>query len=318
MKLKFTAAISILIALAMITIGCPGGDKDDEYTGPLLAKVNDSVITPEDFIISMQLLYFPSERPKYSTPEGKEAFLKLLTAMELFYQEGKRQGIEQDPMIERAVENFRRYLIYHILITQNIDSESITNFYQRNFFHVAVIKVSKPKGADDAAISKLRKKAEKLLADLKGGADFGKTAQKHSDHPTRENGGDPGPITFTGDWPAEVVRAAGTLKGVGDLSPVVEARDGFYILKLLEPYGKLNLAGLTDDRQLFIYNSLLQQNFKNYASQLQLMADVKLYPEALREINLEAPMEGGKRTVPSLPPPGVPAIDRGASNPATP
>ena len=311
MKFRIAGIVFTIVIFSMAVCGCDDKEKENAHAGPVLAKVNDTVITPDDFIVSMQLLYFPSERAKYDTPEGRQSFLKLLTTMELFYQEGKRQGINEDPRMEKVVENFRRYLIYHAIITQNINSETIKGFFQRNFFHVALIKIAKPEGANETTITKLKAKAEKLFGKLKEGADFAKTAKKYSDHPTAQNGGDPGPITFTKDWPVEVLRVAGALREVGDVSPVIETPDGFYIIKLIEPYGNLDMAGLTDDRHQFIYNFLLQQNFKNYATQLRMMADVKLYPEVLQEISSRTVLDLGAGSVPSVAPPGVPAVDRG-------
>ena len=307
MKLVLTAIMTAFIA-AFIVSGCRSDEKKPEAAGPVLAEVNDGVITPEDFMITLDLLYLPSERPRYTTPEGRRSLLNLMTAMELFYQEGKRQGLDSDPHIEKAVDNFRRYLVYHTLITRNITGDAIKNYFQRNFVHVAVIKIAKPKNAGVEAVNKLGAKADMALAKLKAGKNFEDMARKYSDHPSKINGGDLGPITATRDWPIEMLRAAAALREVGELSPVVEAPDGFYILKLVEPHGALSMDGLTNNIQQFIYTQMLQQNIKNYATQLQAMADIKLHPEVLEEMKLAQPSETGDVTIPTIPPPGIPLV----------
>ena len=302
----------ILLAISGIVLGCRS-KKAAEQSGPVILKVNDSELTPEDYMISLQLLYFPAERPRFTTPQGKRSFLQLLTVMELFNQEGKRRKLEQDPYLKRVVKNFQRYLIYYTLITQNINSETMQSYFERNFFHVAVIKISKPKAADDKTIAELRDKARKILDTLKGGADFAEMAKKYSDHPSKENGGDPGPITFSKQWPLEVLQGAATLKEVGELSRVVEAPDGFYILKLVEPYGKLDVSKLSDKILMNIFDVLFQENIKNYASQLQTMADIKQFPEVLDKVNMEVPKMGEGKMIPTIPPPGIPSFESGGS-----
>ena len=313
MKIRWFIVLSVAVSVVFaINFGCRS-KKKAEASGPAILKVNDAVLTPEDFMISLELLYFPSERPRFTTPEGRRAFLQLLTVMELFNQEGKRRKLDEDPYIRRVVENFQRYLIYYTIITQNITSETMKTYFERNFFHVAVIKITKPQAADEKTIAALRGKAEKILDMLKGGADFAQTARKLSDHPSKENGGDPGPITFSREWSVEVLQGAATLKDVGELSRLVDAPDGFYILKLVEPYGRLDISKLGDKMQMSIFDTLFQENVKNYATQLQLMADIKQFPEVLEKVEIKTPMLEKDKKIPTIPPPGVPAIEAGGS-----
>jgi len=279
---------------------------------PVLARVNDRVITPTDFLITRQILYFPSERARYSTPEGEMALLKHMVGMELFYQEGLRQQLDEDPQIKAAVENFRRYLIYYVMITRNITPENIKDYFQRNFYHVAVIKLDRPRDASDSETERIRERAGKILEKLRSGADFGELAKKYSASPGASNGGDPGVIGYTGEWPAEVLQAAASLRNVGDISGVVEAGDGFYILKLIEPHGRLDLSGLTDRIQELIYNTMVRENYKNYVSQLQVIADIEFNPENLKYVSPEKleQYEAEKISVPTIPPPGVPEVKK--------
>ena len=221
----------ILPVISGIVSGC-GSKKAAEQTGPVILKVNDAELTPEDYMISLQLLYFPSERPRFATPQGKQSFLQLLTVMELFNQEGKRRKLDQDPYLKRVVENFQRYLIYYTLVTQNINSETIKSYFERNFFHVAVIKISKPKAADDKTIAQLRDKAEKILNTLKAGEDFAGMAKKYSDHTSKENGGDLG-FFGRGQMVAPFDAAAWNLK-VGQLSDVVTTDFGYHLIKVTD------------------------------------------------------------------------------------
>jgi len=310
MKTGFAGVFLIFIAIAAVFSGCDKKEeKKETVAGPVLAEVNDKVITPDDFQLSLQILYNPSERPRYMTPEGRNNFLQLLTIMELFYQEGQRRGLDEDPYIQKSVENYRRYLIYHTLITRDITPESMKAHFQENFFHVALIRIAKPKDGSEKSAALLKAKAEKLLGQLADGADFEKYARKYSDHASAANGGDLGPTTFTNEWPVEVLRAMAALREEGQLSPVVEAADGFYILKLIEPYGKMDYSGMTDRIQEIIFNSMVRENIKTYSAQLRLMSKVKTFPENLELLDNEASDKARNIVAPTVAPLGVPAID---------
>lgn len=74
--------------------------------------------------------------------------------------------------------------------------------------------------------------AEKLLADVKAGADFAKLASENSDCPSREQGGDLGDFPH-GQMVKEFDAAAFGMKP-GEISGVVETQFGFHIIKRTE------------------------------------------------------------------------------------
>ncbi|AVP58850.1 peptidylprolyl isomerase [Pulveribacter suum] len=77
-----------------------------------------------------------------------------------------------------------------------------------------------------------RAQAEKLLADLKGGADFAKLAQEHSaDKSNAPKGGDLG-FFAKGRMVPEFEEAAFALKNKGDLSGVVQTQFGYHLIQL--------------------------------------------------------------------------------------
>lgn len=83
-------------------------------------------------------------------------------------------------------------------------------------------------GKDDAA----RAKAEKILADLRAGANFEQLAREHSADPgSAAKGGDLG-FFPEGKMVPAFEAAAAALKNPGDLSPIVPTQFGFHIIRL--------------------------------------------------------------------------------------
>lgn len=96
---------------------------------------------------------------------------------------------------------------------------------------LAQILVAVPEGAPSARVQELRKKAEGLLARVRGGADFAGVAAASSDDPQALNGGELG-VRQANDWPDLFLQATENLKP-GEISGIIQSGNGFHILKVL-------------------------------------------------------------------------------------
>ncbi|MBS0404817.1 MAG: peptidylprolyl isomerase [Proteobacteria bacterium] len=94
-------------------------------------------------------------------------------------------------------------------------------------------------GSDDAAV---KARAEKLLAELRGGADFAALAKAQSaDAASAQQGGEM-PWFARGQMPAELEAAAFALKQPGALSEPVKTPSGYQIIELLETRAQRELS----------------------------------------------------------------------------
>jgi len=100
---------------------------------------------------------------------------------------------------------------------------------------LAQILVRVPDGATTEQVSVLRKKAEDLLARIKGGSDFASVAAAASDGPEALQGGAMGVRPLDG-WPDLFVRAVANLPK-GQVSGIIQSGNGFHILKVLDRAG---------------------------------------------------------------------------------
>ncbi|PLC55411.1 molecular chaperone SurA [Pollutimonas nitritireducens] len=96
---------------------------------------------------------------------------------------------------------------------------------------LAQILVAVPEGASSSQVQELRKKAEAILARVRGGADFAGIAASSSDGPEALSGGELGLRPVNG-WPDLFLQATENLKA-GETSAIIQSGNGFHILKVL-------------------------------------------------------------------------------------
>jgi len=122
-----------------------------------------------------------------------------------------------------------------------ITDAEIENYYEQHAdqykheeeVHARHILIKVEEGADDAAREAARKKAEALLAQIRGGADFAKLAEQNSDDPgSAKKGGDLGWFG-RGRMVPEFEQAAFALKPE-EISDLVQTKFGFHIIQVLE------------------------------------------------------------------------------------
>ena len=121
----------------------------------------------------------------------------------------------------------------------NVSDDDVKRFYDDNraaFKHPAQVRLSHvlvriPDGATAAQRTAARAQADKLLAALRGGADFATVARANSDDTaTGTGGGDLGYIA-TGELPDEVAKATAALQP-GQISDVITSPYGLMIVQV--------------------------------------------------------------------------------------
>ncbi len=102
-------------------------------------------------------------------------------------------------------------------------------------FRIGHILIAVPEGATTSQIQELRARAQRVVEELKAGADFRQTAAANSDSQTALDGGDLG-WRKQGELPSafeEIVPGMDT----GQVSDIIRTPGGFHIIKLLEKQG---------------------------------------------------------------------------------
>ena len=128
-----------------------------------------------------------------------------------------------------------------------------------------------------AADTDAQAKAEKILADLKGGADFAALAKEYSADPgSAAKGGDLG-LFAKGNMVPEFDEAAFALQKPGELSGLVKTQFGYHILQLeaRRPAGVRPFEEVRDDLIKGARNTVLQDARAEAAQKIQQSATIE-------------------------------------------
>lgn len=151
---------------------------------------------------------------------------------------------EQSPYRERIAWDrlFNLYMatLEDVFATSTVDSNEIVNYYGKNKESFKQIKVkaiyipfADAPAAEDKSLTEAqaKAKAEKLVAQIKGGADFVKLVKENSqDETSKAKDGDFGMFSTTDPLP-DAIRTAVFALQMGEITDPVRQPHGFYVFK---------------------------------------------------------------------------------------
>lgn len=247
-----------LIIGALLLTGC--GEEPSDSRSPasegadVLAIVGSRKLTQDMFRAEM------ARRLPNATAQGQEidsrrALLEQIVEEWILAEQARAAGFHQTPEFLRTQERllisrFREQELNPQLAAIEVSDAEIEAEYNKRvaaytapaLWRAALIHIALPSGASEPKKAEAKshaaavlQQAQQLPADETA---LGSLAAEYSHHrPSRYRGGDIGYIPEDADntaWPQPVLDALAALRQPGDLAPLVEAADGFYILKLIE------------------------------------------------------------------------------------
>jgi peptidyl-prolyl cis-trans isomerase C len=214
------------------------------------------------------------------------AVLRKLTKM----GDGKKLA-EQSPYKE-AIEHARMQIMVQAVINETlngivIEPADIVKYYEANKNKYGQVKVkaiyiaytddasatSAGKGKKPLSEAEAKAKAEKLLAQIRGGADFVKLVKENSDDETsREKNGDFATLHF-GDNIPDAFRASIFNLKQGEVSEPLKQPNGYYLLRAEEVKHR-DLKEVRDE----IYNELKNQRYADWMAKINRETKVEVNP----------------------------------------
>lgn len=133
-------------------------------------------------------------------------------------------------------------------------------------------------GKDDAEVAELKKKADTALKRIQDGEDFGEIAKRYSDGSTAKQGGYLG-IYKRGELSKELEDKVFAMKR-NDLTPVMETKQGFLIIQVLEHYdeGEQSLSKVENEINEKLYSQRMEPALREYLKTLREESYVVIKP----------------------------------------
>ncbi|MBL7131497.1 MAG: peptidyl-prolyl cis-trans isomerase [Candidatus Omnitrophica bacterium] len=254
--------------------------------GTKLAKVNNKIITYEEFEQNIKNLLALSEEIQIESFDEKKNLLDEMINQELLYQEAKSRGIHTRKEIQDLTKGYLRGLAVRQLIidiTENVtvDAQEIETFY--NQYKDQLTEPEQRRVREIVVSSEYR--AKDILINLLSGEDFATIAKEKSIGESSINAGDIGLITYgqRGEDYKKYDEIAFSIDA-GEISSIFKGPKGYYILKI-EEIQQAKAKSLTDlwDQ---VKNNLLalkqQQRLQDLVDKLKGDAEIEIVEELLK------------------------------------
>lgn len=272
-----------------------------EQAAKVVAKVGDREITVGEVTEQINRLS-PYIRRRWAAPEKRKEFLQKLIRIELLSQEAERQGLSDEPEVQRTVKQVMIRLMVKNdlekeLLPSSIDEEKLKAAYEKDhdkYHRPAQIRASQ-------IVVNSEEAAKKLIADLKQNAEdrkyFRQKAKEVSlDPETKDRGGDLGyfsrPEERRDDEPEVpkiVAEAAWKLEKVGDLTEApLKTERGYHVIKLTNKKPEMNRS--FDSVKRLIENRMLREARRDmmdkFIEDLRAKAKIEILEENLAQVKI--------------------------------
>jgi peptidyl-prolyl cis-trans isomerase C len=254
---------------------------------------------------------------------NKEALLEEMIANEALAAKAMELGLDKDTEVRRMYHNIlagklRQMNLEPLLSQAEATDEDARHYYEANIGSYVVPprhRLAMLHLAADRTMSGERRHAtrerleaarEKALAD-RSSAGFGVLAIEYSDdQASRYRGGEIGwiePGRGNSRWDPAVIDAGAVLTTPGEISPVIEAGNGFYLLKLLEtqPGSNVPLERVSTTIRHRLLTEKRREIEKSYLEQTRASLPVRVYGEVLSTLPKGSPQTAREPAPPPLP-----------------
>ena len=265
----------------------------------VLVEVGQVKITDQDVIASIPAGTPDDQRKKMlENAQAVTQSAKNLAARRIMAMEIQKSGLAADPIMKARVKLAEERVLSDARVLQfeaaNAPDAKALDDYARSEYRANPKAFEVPAEAHvrhiliEGDTPESKAKAEKLLAQLKGGADFVKLAEANSDDKgSAAQGGDLG-FAPTNRYVPEFTKAIDDLKANGQISGVVKTQFGWHILRLEDRRPARTLPYEDVAERLKSSASKRIVNEKRLAMTNGLIKDVKINEEAIKAVGANA------------------------------
>jgi peptidyl-prolyl cis-trans isomerase C len=224
MACRSSAGFLLLVAFAA---ACGGSEQGEGVA----ASVNGETISIAE--VEAEIARMPQAMQERSrTPEGSRRLVEQLVDQRLLLQEARTRELDEDPELRAKVADLERRLLVDA-VQQRVTRDVVTDEAVRAYYDAHPDEFSEERVRVRHILVPEKDAAQKILDELRAGADFLTVARERSQDPSARRGGDLGYVT-RGRMDPAFEKAAFELAQPGALSEVVQTRFGFHVIQLVE------------------------------------------------------------------------------------
>lgn len=204
----------------------------------VLAIVNGQEITNVE--VEATLSRMPQDRKAYfSNEQGKAQLLEQLIAFELFYNDAKDSGLEENEVYKERLELFKKELLAQVAMENTmmsivVEEDEIKKFFDENSENFIVPENISAKHI----LVDSEEKANEILAEINDGLVFEEAAGKYSSCPSKAQGGSLG--SFGKGQMVKEFEDAAFASEIGAIAGPVQTQFGYHLIKVEEKSEKSN------------------------------------------------------------------------------
>jgi len=255
---------SILVLILLLGVSFFTNCKEER---DIVAKVGSLVITKEEFISELKIVYPHITNTQDISFEKKEKVLDRIIIKKQKVNAALDIDLDEDMDFKNDVKNYENRLIgnkyYEIFIIDKlVPKEEVSDYLERQGTELKATHILVGHDKSNAKIKRTRDEAQilanKIANEAKEGADFTELVEKYSDDPSaKKNKGDLSYFTW-GKMTQPFQEAAWKLT-VGEISYPVETQYGFHIIRLDDRRENPDYVPPTDNESIFRVKERLYQ-----------------------------------------------------------
>jgi peptidyl-prolyl cis-trans isomerase C len=277
----------------------------------VVAKVGDMTVTEREVALAGEA--FSNELTNVPEEQRRSVLVDAVVNMKLMGLGAQDAGLDQGEEFADRVEFLKLQALRNMYVESAVVKE-VTDAQMQEAYKTLVVDQHKPEEQVRARhiLVDTKEAAEKIIADLKGGASFEELAKQSKD-PSGQNGGDLG-FFGRGQMVAPFETAAFGLEPGQSTQEPVQSEFGWHVIKVEEK--RTSAPPSFDEVKEELRNYVLRQKFEQVIASLREKYPIEILdPTALPPAQPEAPLEG---TTPPLeePAPGADPAAEPAPAPA--
>ncbi|MDP2314200.1 MAG: peptidylprolyl isomerase, partial [Pseudomonadota bacterium] len=226
-----------------------------ERTGEVLQVVNGQNVTQG--MVDATLAQLPANVRDQVIARGQlDQVKEQVTIGELLYQEALKQKLHEKPDVKQGLALSARNALANALL-EDIVKQRTTDEAIKTWYNDHLVQFAKPQVKARHILVADKAEADKILADVKGGADFSKlAAEKSTDKGSAKEGGDLGWFEKTRMVPEFADAAFAATKG--EIVGPVATKYGFHIISVDDKREAVPVEEVSDKIKTQLRNDVVE------------------------------------------------------------